>query len=157
MKKHLLAGLLCALALLLCPRHSAVARRYRQPRAVALTPHGHELMAQYAAVLHRLEQQIKNALPSIDPAMEARFMAAYRAETACRPYLLSKTFAMHKGESRAMAARARQGGNGKMSYGDALIRCQGAGCVVSSSKLTKLYWRMASKAAAVPICCKLVS
>ncbi len=132
MKKHLLAGLLCALALLLCPRHSAVARRYRQPRAVALTPHGHELMAQYAAVLHRLEQQIKNALPSIDPAMEARFMAAYRAETACRPYLLSKTFAMHKGDSRAMAARARQGGNGKMSYGDALIRCQAAAMPILS-------------------------
>ncbi|NNM86279.1 MAG: hypothetical protein HKL96_11065 [Phycisphaerales bacterium] len=132
MTKRLVAGLLCALAFMLCLSHSAVARRgvrrgrHPQPRLAALTPHGQQLMAQYANELHGLQQRIKNALPSIDPAMEARFMAAYRAETACRPYLLTKKFKMRKGESRAMAARARQGANGTMSYPQALARCQAA-------------------------------
>lgn len=118
-------SLMCILMLTLCMQHAAFARRYRRPRPVPLTPVGQRLAVEYSAMLQSLRQKIINALPSIKPGMEKRFMAAYRAETACKPYLLSPTWVYHVGESRALAARqlARARGSNK-SYADALIRCQ---------------------------------
>ena len=125
--KRSMISLMCILMLTLCMQHAAFARRYRRPRPVRLTPVGQRLAVEYSAMLQSLRQKIINALPSINPGMKKRFMAAYRAETACKPYLLSPTWVYHVGESRALAARqlARARGSNK-SYADALIHCQNA-------------------------------
>lgn len=132
-KKSFITSLLCAFAVVLCLPQFATARRHMrggrndQSNLAPLTPYGRQLMAEYAAVLHDLQQRIIDNLPHISKSMEGRFMAAYQAETACKPYLLTKKFARHAGESRATARRARAIASGsRMSYVTALNRCQAA-------------------------------
>ncbi|NNM84470.1 MAG: hypothetical protein HKL96_01740 [Phycisphaerales bacterium] len=114
--------LLGTLTALMAPVHARTTDR----SGATLTTHGQKLQAEYAGMLAQIRAAISQALPEIDPAAKAAFMKAYRAETACKPYRLNKTFAMHKGESLAMAARSREGRHGKMSYAEALDRCQAA-------------------------------
>ncbi len=72
------------IGLLLAPAGTALAR----PRPVQkLTPAGQRLMRQYAEMLHNLQVRIVRALPAINARRRRDFMAAFRAQSARKPYI----------------------------------------------------------------------